>query len=137
MANIAGVLKNNLSGKAAYKSFIPAPLPPVPRMELDADAVNLLVQANKQIAALEGIATHVPNVNLFVSMYVRKLFSYLETNPIIEIRKTAAALRLACNTTASAVTRLCEADILEEVSGNQRNRLFSYKDYPDILREGT
>jgi Fic family protein len=34
--------------------------------------VNLLVKANKQIAILESNATHIPNVNLFVSMYVRK-----------------------------------------------------------------
>lgn len=68
----AGVFKTNLSGEIAYKSFIPASLPPNPAIELDNTTVKLLVKANKQIALLEGIAQRIPNVNLFVSMYVRK-----------------------------------------------------------------
>ncbi len=72
MANRAGTLKTNLSGEAAYKSFLPAPLPPNPPMELDAEAVSLLVAANKQLAVLESISARIPSINLFVSMYVRK-----------------------------------------------------------------
>lgn len=72
MANRAGMLKTNLSGEAAYKSFSPAPLPPVPPIELDAEAVSLLVSANKQLAVLESISARIPSINLFVSMYVRK-----------------------------------------------------------------
>ena len=34
------------------------------------------------------------------------VFNYLESNPIIEIRKTAEALGIAFNTTSSAVNRL-------------------------------
>jgi len=72
MLERAGKLKTNLTGEAAYKSFTPKPLPPVPPIELDNEAVELLVKANKQLALLEGIAARIPNVNLFVSMYVRK-----------------------------------------------------------------
>jgi Fic family protein len=72
VTNRAGTLKSNLSGDAEYKSFVPALLPPVPQLELDRESVNLLVKANKQIAILENDATLIPNVNLFVSMYVRK-----------------------------------------------------------------
>lgn len=68
----AGIFKTNLSGEATYKSFVPASLPPNPAIELDNDTIELLVKANKQIALLEGIAQRIPNVNLFVSMYVRK-----------------------------------------------------------------
>ncbi len=68
----AGYYRTNLSGEAAYQSFVPAPLPPTPPVELDTETVNLLVKANKQLALLEGLATRIPNVNLFVSMYVRK-----------------------------------------------------------------
>ena len=70
--NRAGVLKTNLSGESAYKSFMPTPLPPSPAIELDGDMVKLLVAANKQLAILDGLSAHIPNVNLFVSMYVRK-----------------------------------------------------------------
>ena len=68
----AGSLKRNLSGDAAYDSFVPVSLPPVPPIELDTEMVELLVRANRQLAALEGIAARIPNMPLFVSMYVRK-----------------------------------------------------------------
>jgi Fic family protein len=68
----AGMLKTNLSGEAAYKSFVPSPLPPSPPIALDGEAVNLLVSANKQLALLNGCSSQIPDVNLFISMYVRK-----------------------------------------------------------------
>ncbi|MDR1541828.1 MAG: Fic family protein [Clostridiales bacterium] len=68
----AGIAKSNLSGESAYKSFVPTPLPPNPQIELDNDTVALLVAATKQLALLDGRSSHIPNVNLFVSMYVRK-----------------------------------------------------------------
>lgn len=72
MNDRAGVFKTNLSGEAAYKSFIPSPLPPNPPIELDEAMVGILVKANKQLTLLDGIASRIPNVNLFISMYVRK-----------------------------------------------------------------
>ena len=72
MNNRAGIYKNNLSGDMAYKSFMPAILPPNPSIELDKDIVDLLVKANKQLALLEGIYSRIPNIHLFISMYVRK-----------------------------------------------------------------
>lgn len=72
MNNRAGEFVTNLSGKMAYKSFKPSPLPPVPPIDTDSEMVEYLVEANKQIAVIESIAKRIPNVNLFVSMYVRK-----------------------------------------------------------------
>jgi Fic family protein len=78
MNDRAGKLKTNLSGEAAYQSFLPSPLPPRPPVglrspiEMDGEMVELLVKANKQLTLLEALATRIPNVNLFVSMYVRK-----------------------------------------------------------------
>lgn len=72
MNNRAGYYKQNLSGEMVYKSFVPNPLPPVPPIELSEDIVGLLVKANSQLAVLESIAARIPNVELFISMYVRK-----------------------------------------------------------------
>ncbi len=72
MNNRAGHYKSNLSGEMAYKSFVPNPLPPVPPVELTEDIVNLLIKANSRLSVLESIAARIPNVGLFVSMYVRK-----------------------------------------------------------------
>lgn len=71
MKNRAGTLVSNLSGDAEYKSFLPNPLPPEV-VELDNEAEKLLIEANKKVAFLEGISSRIPNIELFVSMYVRK-----------------------------------------------------------------
>lgn len=72
MENRAGSYRVNLSGDASYKSFVPSPLPPTPPITIDDEMVNLLVKANSQLSLLDGIATRIPNMDLFVSMYVRK-----------------------------------------------------------------
>ena len=72
MRNRAGEYRTNLSGEAAYQSFVPRALPPTPGVEMDEDMVAMLVAANKSLATLEGEASHIPNMDLFVSMYVRK-----------------------------------------------------------------
>jgi Fic family protein len=72
MKRIAGKLKQNLSEEATYESYVPAPLPPNPSLELDAKTLELLITANKKITLLDGLSSRIPNVNMFISMYVRK-----------------------------------------------------------------
>ena len=56
----------------AYNSFVPSPLPPVPPIALSSEELELLIKANSMLTLLEGLAIRIPNINLFVSMYVRK-----------------------------------------------------------------
>lgn len=63
---------NNLSGDMSYQSFKPAPLPPVPPLTLNNEIVFKLVEASKNLTLLDALASFVPNINLLVSMYVRK-----------------------------------------------------------------
>ncbi len=72
MKNRAGEYRDNLSGEMAYRSFVPAQLPPIPLVELDDHCIHLLIQANRQIARLEGIVSRIPNLELFISMYIKK-----------------------------------------------------------------
>lgn len=72
MENRAGTFISNLSGEMAYKSFRPSPLPPTPPVDIDSDMLAKLIEANKDLSYLEGVSSRIPNVNLFVSMYVRK-----------------------------------------------------------------
>ena len=72
MNNRAGAFVSNLTGEMAYQSFRPAPLPPNPPIALSGDLVAKLVDANKKLAALDGLSARIPNMDLFVSMYVRK-----------------------------------------------------------------
>jgi Fic family protein len=55
-----------------YKAFIPAPLPPDPPIVWDEELQNLLSKADMALGRLDGIATLLPNPDLFVAMYVRK-----------------------------------------------------------------
>jgi Fic family protein len=110
----AGILKNNLSGEAAYKSFTPSPLPPKPQVKLDGESIALLVEANKQLAVLEGIATHIPNVNLFVSMYVRK-----EALMSSQIEGTQATLEDVLNPKLSENANRDVADVINYIKATE------------------
>ena len=72
MANRAGTYRSNLSGEMEYKSFIPSLLPPDPQIEIDDEMTKLLVSANIAVARLDTLTSEIPDINLFVSMYVRK-----------------------------------------------------------------
>ena len=72
MENRSGYYKKNLSGDLAYESFYPSPLPPSPNVDLNQDGIKLLIESNKMIALLNGLSARIPNMDLFVSMYVRK-----------------------------------------------------------------
>lgn len=72
MNNRAGTYVSNLSGDMSYQSFKPAPLPPIPSLTLNNEIVFKLVEASKNLTLLDALANFVPNINLFVSMYVRK-----------------------------------------------------------------
>ncbi len=66
----AGEYITNLSGEAQYKSFRPTPLPV--EINMDTEMISLLTEATKALATLDTLSSYIPNMNLFVSMYVRK-----------------------------------------------------------------
>mgnify|MGYP003301411387 CR=1 FL=1 len=66
----SGQFITNLSGEAAYKSFRPAPLPP--EIDMDQEMAAALADAARAVATLDTLSAYIPNMNLFVSMYVRK-----------------------------------------------------------------
>ena len=147
MKNRAGEFITNLSGEMAYKSFRPSPLPPIPAVEQDNEMVEYLVKANKQIATIESIAKRIPNVNLFISMYIRKealLSSQIEgtqctlddvLNPLIAenanrdvsdvinyIKATEFALnRLKTLPLCTRFIRETHAVLLSDVRGSEKN----------------
>ena len=147
MTNRAGTLVGNLSGEMAYESFRPAPLPPNPPIEVSGELLTKLIDANKKIATLEGLSSRIPNMGLFVSMYVRKealLSSQIEgtqctlediLNPLIEentnrdvsdvvnyIRATEFALeRLKTLPLCNRLIKETHAVLLESVRGQVKN----------------
>lgn len=68
---------------------------------------------------------------------MQAVFDFLEQHPIIDIKRTAAALGISYNTAATAVKKLQALEILKETTNAARNRVFSYEAYLQILRKGT
>ena len=114
MNSRAGHYKSNLSGEMAYKSFVPNPLPPAPPIELTEDIVSLLVKANSQLAVLESVATRIPNVELFVSMYVRK-----EALMSSQIEGTQATLEDVLDPMLEANTNRNVADVVNYIKATE------------------
>jgi len=58
-------------GEESVKAFVPPPLPPNPAVRLDGLQL-LLEQANQSLGRLDGLASVIPNLSLFICAYVRK-----------------------------------------------------------------
>lgn len=114
MKNRAGEYKTNLSGELQYKSFMPRPLPPNPAIEYDKDIIQLLSKANKSLGILEGITRQIPDIDLFVSMYVRK-----EALLSSQIEGTQATLDDILDPNIDANINIDVADVINYVRASQ------------------
>ncbi len=54
-----------------YRAFIPAALPPDPPIRMDEELTRLLSDSDRALGRLDGVASVLPNPDLFVAMYVR------------------------------------------------------------------
>lgn len=61
-----------ISQSSGYKAFIPKPLPPDPPVQFSGNLPKLLSQADRAIARLDSLGDILPNVDLFITMFVRK-----------------------------------------------------------------
>lgn len=68
MNNRAGVYVRQSAG---YRAFIPSHLPPNPPIDMDDELRVLLSNADRMLGRLDGVASILPNPDLFVAMYVR------------------------------------------------------------------
>jgi Fic family protein len=62
---------------------------------------------------------------------------FMQRNPFVRIRTAAKALKLTIPTVTSALNHLVQLGIVKEVSGKQRDRLFAYSRYVNMVGEGT
>ncbi len=77
VTNNSRAINNDRAGSyvsqiGGYKAFVPKPLPPDPPIQLDSEMILLLSQAAMALGRLDGMSTTLPNVDLFVAMYVNK-----------------------------------------------------------------
>ncbi len=67
---------------------------------------------------------------------VKRVFGYLQVNPIIDVTKTSKALEMSYNTVMKAIETLSSLGILCEFTTQKRSKLYAYKNYIDILTDG-
>ena len=56
---------------AGYSAFIPRALPPIPSLDLSLLANSLSI-ADQALGRLDGATRNLPDINLFLAMYVRQ-----------------------------------------------------------------
>jgi len=140
-------------------------LPPVPPLSVDAGLRQLLDRALLALGRLDSIATLLPNPDLFLYSYVRKealLSSQIEgtqssladlllfevdaapgvpfddvVEPVTTIARLAQRTGLSIPGATAAVERLATLNLVQEVTGRQRGRVFTYAPYVALLGEGT
>jgi Fic family protein len=66
-----------------------------------------------------------------------RLFELLPRNPLVTTKWVMKACDTTPPTATKAIESLCEAGILEETSGRKRDRVYAYREYLALLREGT
>ena len=66
-----------------------------------------------------------------------RLFESLPQNPVVTVKSAVRICTTTKPTAAKAIASLCDAGILEEISGRSRDRTYSYSEYLGVLREGT
>lgn len=114
MNDRAGIYRSNLSGDSAYKSFVPNPLPPTPPLNMDSALLELLIDSSRRLAELDGVANRIPNMNLFVSMYVRK-----EALMSSQIEGTQATLEDVLDPMLDANTNRDVADVVNYIKATE------------------
>ena len=105
MSNRAGTYVRQPTG---YRAFVPEPLPPHPEVSLLAPTLMLLGEADRALGRLDGMAENLPDVDLFVSMYVRK-----EAVLSSQIEGTQASLTDILQFEADAPQRELPGDVAE------------------------
>jgi len=92
-----------------YRAFVPKPLPPALRQ--DAELASLLSAADHRLGRLDGVATTLPNPDLFVAMFVHK-----EAVLSSQIEGTQASLDDVLEFEAGAASADLPGDVAEAVN---------------------
>lgn len=77
--------------------------------------------------------TNLPSINVSAI----RLFERLPGQPMITAAKALELTASTKPTTNKAIKSLVEAGILEEITGKQRDRIYAYRKYLDVLAEDT
>lgn len=95
------------------------------------ECINLLVSLNEKNAEL------IDDKVSSSKKTILEVFRYIQSNPIINITETSKKIGKAYNTTATAIKKLQDLGILTIANKQDRNKVYIYEKYLEILKEGT
>jgi Fic family protein len=91
----------------------------------------------RQIFALVSHDRAVALAHPATTLTAARLFEELPQRPIVTVTNVTGLLSSTKPTVSKAINALVDAGILVETTGRRRDRLFTYRAYLDLLREGT
>jgi Fic family protein len=101
--------------------------------EAGEDGVNT---ASRLIGLLEADRRRVLD-HRSVTLPAVRLFDLLPKHPMVGLANTIGMLKTTKPTAAKAIDVLRKAGVLQEITGKQRDRVYVYRAYLDVLAEDT
>ena len=113
---------------SGYRAFFPAPLPPVPPVDLSGELPSLLSKADRALGRLDGSIQTLASTDLFVAMYVRK-----EAVLSSQIEGTESSLQDLLSAEAEIRDRNRPDDVAEIVKLRRCDEFSVCDDFPQFL----
>jgi Fic family protein len=102
--------------------------------------VGVIETAKKGVTTFDGILQLQRNLEIKLktlgnrSGNAQRVIDYLYTQPVIQVSKVEEIIKKSYVTSYKLINDLEQLEILEEISGAQRNRLYIFKDYLDLFK---
>ncbi len=102
---------------------------------------GVIETAKKGVTTFDGIMQLQKNLEIKLKTLgnrhvdAKKVIEYLYIQPVIEVSKVEGIIKKSNVTAYKLISDLEQLEILKEISGAQRNKLYVFKDYMDLFRE--
>lgn len=101
---------------------------------------GIIETAKKGVTTFDGILQLQKSLEIKLkglgnrSLNAQKVIDYLYTQPVINVVKVEAIIQKSYVTAYKLINDLEELEILREISGAQRNKIYVFKDYLDLFK---
>lgn len=99
-------------------------------------ATNAVETAGKLVALFQNDEKQVQSLGRGAGTTYRVFRLFCE-KPLLNAKQVSKKTGLSFPAAANAIKRMEELGIVKEITGQQRNKVFAYKNYLDIVKEGT
>lgn len=102
-----------------------------------AESANDGVETARRLFTLVGADRRKVSRHKVATVTSVRLFELLPEHPMITLATGTELVGATKPTTGKAIDALCQAGILEEITGKKRDRIYAYQAYLDVLAEET